>query len=1060
MPQFKIIRASAGSGKTFSLTREYLKLLFSETDSFMHILAVTFTNKATEEMKSRIISELYILSTGQPSKQLKSLTSSLGLPEKQIRSKAAVILKKLLHNYSKFSVSTIDSFFQRIIRNFTRELGIQGGYSIELDTEALLAEIIDRLLVNAETDKALLSWLTQFAESLIEKGENWNFRKSILNLGREIFREEYKCLDENVLEQFSDRGILSNYKAELYALSQQVQTTYKNMGKKAAALLKTHGLEVDDFSRKSNGPAGYLVKMATGLFRAPTSTAISAATSIDKWYTANSRYKSEITKIAGDELMPLMQQVIEFYNSNYRQYFTASVILKNLYTLGILADLSKLADLWCSENNSFLLPEAPVFLNKIIDDNDTPFIYEKAGCWYQHYMIDEFQDVSQMQWKNFKPLISNSLSQDYDNLAVGDAKQSIYRWRNSNWEILEKHITLDFLPGIMNPMTLNENWRSKENIISFNNRFFTSAAAMLQEDLNQGLTNQGDAGDLKNSHTITDLYQNVAQHAGRSENAGGYVRVDFVDKDEQAGFIDVVNSKLVKLLCDLLDKGYQLNDIAVLTRKNSEAKVLADFLLDYANTHPDESHRFEVISDEALRLGSSTAVNAVISLLRHIINPLDKTNNYLLISLIKNYINKPEPHARWIGPLDPENVQPKKNEMELLDEFFKLTHSNKTFSLIEIFEQLIRIFQLDQFSGEKVYLQALRDLIIEFSKKQGGDISRFVDYWLETGKGKSISAPAGQDALRILTLHKSKGLEFKITIIPYCTWDLISHSGTFLWCKSTVRPFDKLPTIPIAFSSQLKDTFFEADYHMETCQQYIDNLNLLYVAFTRAREALIVFCKSTEKENLKNVSDLSARVLGGSTFVLGDLPDKGSSVKLKKGQVAEYSPVAVDSVSSRIRIAFQGKLLIDPSINKPSRPLNEGSILHEIFTHIVSTTDIANAINRLYLQGKISTAEKDKFALLITQAINDPQVSSWFTGDWTILNEAEIILPKGLIKRPDRVMMKNDRNVVIDYKFGVIMDPGYEKQIREYAQLIQDMGYNSVEAYLWYVKLGKVVSCN
>ncbi len=1053
MPQFKVIRASAGSGKTFNLTREYLRLLFAENDNFMHILAVTFTNKATEEMKSRIINELYALSSDQPSKQLESLKACTGLNEKQIRGKAGIILKRLLHRYSGFSVSTIDSFFQRIIRGFTRELGIQGGYSIELDTDALLTEIINRLLVKAETDKALLSWLSLFAESLIEKGESWNFRKGIRNLGREIFREEFKCIDEIALKLFSNRSFLGDYKSELYFLHEKIETTYKDFGLRALAILKLHGFEVDDFSNKSRGPAGFLAKLATGEFKEPTSTAISAASSIEKWHTANSTNKAAIIEVAGEELIPLMLQVIEYYQANHRQYFTAAAILKNLYTLGILTDLSQLADAWCSENNTFLLPEAPVFLNKIIDGNDTPFIYEKAGCWYHHYMIDEFQDTSLLQWLNFKPLISNSLSQDYDSLAVGDVKQSIYRWRNSNWEILENLVSQDFLSGIINPVTLKENWRSRENIINFNNRFFSSAAAILQNEYNQILDKQEGVKD----NSINDLYRNTEQRPGNPENTGGYVQVDFITDEEDLGFTDIVNSRLIVLLGEVQDKGYRLNDIAILTRKNSEARQLADYLLNYANTHPDGKHRFDVISDEALRLGSSIVVSSIIALLQYIITPLDQTNNYFILSVYKNYFTSAGVKEQWLNPGGNERNHEEEAGIELPDDFMAMAQSPGSYSLIEIIERLTKIFKLERYDGEQVYLQAFRDMVMEYSHKYGGDISRFIDYWHETGKEKSVSAPAGQDAIRILTLHKSKGLEFKITIIPYCTWELNSYAGTVLWCKPSDKPFNQLTLIPLSFTTNLKRTIFSGDYFKECQRQFIDNLNLLYVAFTRAQEALFVMCRARSDDQLKNVSDLSGKVLGKSTYILGTLLSNNASEILKNSEIINHGEVSLKTISNRIRIAFQGKLLIDPMVNKPSRPLNEGKILHEIFTLIQSSNDIFKSVGRLYLQGKITGEEQDRYTRLIEQALNDPQVSSWFTGDWTVLNEAEIILPEGSIKRPDRVMTRGEQTVVIDYKFGTKMESAYESQVKEYVRLIQAMGYKNVEACLWYVKLKRVL---
>jgi len=1036
MSHLKIIRASAGSGKTFSLTHEYLRLLFSERDNFMHILAVTFTNKATEEMKSRIIRELDLLSSGDPSKQLEVLMSSTGLSEKQIRAKARVMLKRLLHNYSRFSVSTIDSFFQRIIRGFTRELGIQGGYSIELDTDIVLTWTIKELLLRAETDAHLLAWLTRFAESLIEKGESWDLKKGIRMLGGEIFREEFKSFEETTLKKLTNREFLTAYQSELYAIRQKTETDYRSFGKRARNMLESFGMTVDQFSNKQRGPAGFLVRLETGEFRKPTETALQAAYNVEKWYTADSKLKSGIIEIAGNELMPLLQEVIDYYTSKHQIYNTAGVILKNLFTLGILSDLSQLTYHWCSENNAFLLSSAPVFLNRIIDSNETPFIYEKAGIWYHHYMIDEFQDTSLLQWLNFKPLISNSLSQDYDNLLVGDAKQSIYRWRNSNWEIIENFVNRDFLTGITEEMTLNTNRRSKKEIVSFNNLFFRKAAEILQEAVDQIISDNEPSGFYHKLPRLTDLYKNVEQKSADILNTGGIVRVDYLKDAEEDDINGVVEKKLIGLLCDLQDKGYKPGDIAILTRKNREAKHIADFLLTYTNQHLDSGYRFDVISDEALRLGSSTTVTFLISLLEQMVNPSDTTNNYLLDWILKTYVVPEDIEHERIGPADADK--------------------SGGASLAEILERLITFYKLDSLSGEKVYLQAFRDMVMEFCRKNNGAISPFLEYWYETGKERSVPAPPEQDAIRVLTIHKAKGLEFRIVIIPYCTWEIISDNK-FLWSKSQVPPFDKLDLFPVIFSSSLKDTYFAQDYVREYSLQLIDNLNLLYVAFTRAKDGLFIMCKSEETGLLKNVSDLIRSVLGSSPYSAGKLISEQLGKPCVYPEDLPTQQISLETIYSRIKIAYQGKVIIDPGIDKPSRPLTEGKILHEILHMIHHTDDVRSSVDRLLYQGKISQAEHGKYLALLMDSLNNKNVSDWFSGRWHVLNEAEIILTHGVIKRPDRVMIRDGQTLVLDYKFGNRMETGHERQVIEYARILRDMGYEHLTAYLWYVKLGEVV---
>ncbi|MBN1790176.1 MAG: UvrD-helicase domain-containing protein [Bacteroidales bacterium] len=1039
LASLKIIRASAGSGKTFSLTHEYLRLLFAERDNFMHILAVTFTNKATEEMKSRIILELFMLSTGKPSKQLNGLVHSTKLSEKQIREKAKVILKRLLHNYSRFSVSTIDSFFQRIIRGFTRELGIQNGYAIELDTDILLTEIINRLLLRAETDNSLLSWLTKYAESLIEKGESWNLKNGIRTLGSEIFREEFRSFEEEAIQRFSDRDLLKKYNMELYALVNRIGSDYRNFGIRAKTILNASGLSEEDFSGKARGPAGFLLKLETGEFKSPTVTATSAVTSPEKWYTANSPLKSRITDVASKDLIPLMKEAISYYEKNSRVYFTARLILKNLYALGILTDLSELAVAWCNENNTFLLSQAPVFLNRIIAGNDTPFIYEKAGYWYHHFMIDEFQDTSFLQWLNFKPLISNSLSQDFDNLTVGDVKQSIYRWRNSNWEILQNYIIRDFPPGITRAVTHQTNWRSKPEIIGFNNRFFRTASEILQQQYDQARQEGQYFSEQTDESVIAGLYGDIDQKPIDSNSSGGFVQVSFLDADDGSDFSDRVQNQLVNMLRELQDKGYHLSDIAVLTRKNSEAKQLADFLMKHAHDNPDPAYRFDVISDEALRLGSSTLVTFMISLLQYCIDPTDRTNIFLHQWIFKTYISPGE-----------SLEQP--NYSQFIEKLV-------SFSLSEITERIIAFFGLERFKGESVYLQAFRDLILEYAGKSSGDISRFLEHWEDKGKEKSVSAPSNQDALRIITIHKSKGLEFKIVIIPFCTWELNSYRDIFLWCKPQEKPFNQIDLLPLNFSAQLKDTLFTADYFREYQHQLIDNLNLLYVSFTRAREGLFVICKSGDHGPLRTVSDLARQVLGGTGFTTGTLVSKARLESPKVPAEKDYQPVSIQTANNRIKIAFQGKLSIDPNLDKPARPLHEGKILHDIFTRIQNAGDVRPAVDRLLLQGHISRSERDKYIQLIERSISNPDVSTWFSDDWKTMNEAEIVLPGGDLKRPDRVMVRHGRTLVVDYKFGALMESVHENQVTAYARLMQIMGYENVEAFLWYVRLGKVVSC-
>lgn len=1054
MPKFTVIRASAGSGKTFSLTQEYLRLILSRPGQFRHILAVTFTNKATEEMKSRIIHELYLLSSFCKSHQLEPLIRATGLDEQTIRERSGRLLKLILHQYSWFAVNTIDRFFQRIIRNFTRELGIQEGYIIELDTEPVLTEVIDRLLINAGHDRTLLDWLSVFAESLIERGENWNLKRSIRRLGNEIFREEFKSLNNESIRQLCNREFMKKYRDDLYTLQRNNENLLKKIGTRAMSIIRSHGMTVDDFNRKSSGPAGYFAKISEGDFIGPSEAVCEAILRKEKWYTQSSPIRNKIESLATGELMPLLKEAKQFFDDHEILQNSASVILKNLYTLGILIDLSELADSWCSENNTFLLPEAPVFLNRIIDGNDTPFIYEKAGCWFHNFMIDEFQDTSVMQWSNFKPLISNSLSQSFDNLAVGDIKQSIYRWRNSNWDILESMIGREFLPGIVNEISLSENRRSRENIVHFNNFFFSEAAKLLQENFNAYLTEKN-APENANIKPITQLYREVEQIPARDDKEGGYVGVWFMENGDDEDYDEKVNNKVADIIHDLLDKGYNLKDIAILTRKNQEAANLADFLIKYK---VDGRKPLNVISDEALYLDSSVMLNLLIGLLKYIVDPDDRNNNYFLASVSLNYMsgNDDEP---WVIP---ETGSERRPRLNFPASFLELAKGVKATSLTEIVEKIINIFSLDASKGELVYLMAFRDLVQEYLRNHSSNLLKFLEFWDEIGSKRSVPAPSGQDAIRILTLHKAKGLEFKVTILPYCTWEFSSFDRSFIWCKPEQEPFDKLSVLPINYSKKLSKTIFAREFYEELHKQMVDNLNLMYVAFTRARDGMYIICKETSNDNPGNASALTRLILnrrletGSCIYESGKLTpqkaDPGISYNL-----LTYQPAQNETVTARLKIAFQGKLVFDPETSKPARPVNDGRILHEVFNLIRKRSDIKMAVSLLHLQGKIASDEQNRFIRFIEQAMNDIQVSTWFSGDWKVMTEAEIIVPGGEIRRPDRVMQSGNQTLLIDYKFGLKTDGRHEEQIREYAELLRNMGSGNVDAYLWYVKLGKVV---
>ncbi len=507
------------------MTKAYLLLLFENPFNYKRILAVTFTNKATEEMKGRVIKELFNLSRGLHSPYAEILQQEFQLSFHQLTSKSGNILHRILHDYSRFSVSTIDSFFQKIIRNFIKEAGLQTGFEIELDQERVLREAVDLLFHELEKDEQLLSWLTDFAFSKVEEGKSWNFRNEIFNLGQEIFKEEFKQHDHLVFQLLEDKLYLNQYQVKLSALQKSIEQEMSRIGKEALDLIEKSGLCNDDFSGKSRGVGSFFLKLANGKIEPPNQYARKCFEE-NSWYSSTSLKKNEIDNLVNNGLAGLLEEAITFYENKIHEYQTVEQVTRYIYSLGILKDVrAKIRD-YTDENNLFLLPDATKLLYTIIGNNDAPFIYEKVGTYFQYFMIDEFQDTSGFQWKNFLPLVKNSLATDNHNIIVGDAKQAIYRWRNGDWNILVNQLEEDF-PGMIENTVLGTNWRSKKNIVEFNNKLFEDLARNLHENFISGLT-----CDMYQGKLIKEIYKESLQKVTGKNSVGGFVQLDFIEEGD------------------------------------------------------------------------------------------------------------------------------------------------------------------------------------------------------------------------------------------------------------------------------------------------------------------------------------------------------------------------------------------------------------------------------------------------------------------------------------------------------------------------------------------------
>ena len=1167
MSQLKVYKASAGSGKTFRLAIEYMKLALTNESSYRHILAVTFTNKATAEMKSRIIGELYHLAKGKHSVYMDVLTKELGWHPMQVERQAQLVLKRILHDYSRFSISTIDSFFQRVIKAFNRELGINAAYNVELDEKSILEEAADRMIQSVEDDPKLLEWLDAFASDKIREGKGWNLKKDILRLGNEIYNETFKSLNDSLYEKLNDRAFLKDYRGKLSKIIVLYENRIKSIGQEGLNILAMEGLSTDDFKGKGSGPAASFQKMKDFKFE-PSNTVLRAATDVSGWVTATVKepMKSQLLTVAESKLMPKLQEAVRLIETEKRKYITAKLIVNQLYTLGIFVDLRKSVKELCREKGIVLISDSGHLLKDVIADSETPFVYEKTGSVYSHFMIDEFQDTSGLQWNNFRPLISNSLSEGNLGMVVGDVKQAIYRWRSGDWRLLAGKLDESFpVFGLQNEV-LNSNWRSHGKVIRFNNTIFRLVPELLQQHIEGELSEAGIAENPVGI-TITEVYADSVQEVSNKEVAElGQVRVRFLEsKKEQAdGNEKLILSELVESIKSLQDKGVKAIEMAILVRQKKEARLIADLFLEQKSLPVNRQYNFDILSGESLYINNSEVISLIISILTSFLNPDDQVVkaqlNYLYYRKIVPRLKgqgawgmeqtekedwsqlfeesfpereavegNPEPGDRnpsakadgkeyRRSEVNPETGDRKSESRSLSSEAyrrelvegdpqpeawdFELQTSNsepilsqyiasKPFEelvagkpILEIIYSICEKFNLFSLADELAYLQAFVDQISVFERNHASELTSFLNWWDENGERFTIPISDSIDAINVLTIHKSKGLEFTHVFVPFFDWSVHPHSSPemapLLWCQPEAEPFNEMELVPVRFKLDVGKSIFYREYFAEKFNTYIDNLNLMYVVFTRAKAGLYIWASFSGK--LTTVGDLLKLAVEkqGSLGSCGLNADE--SVQFETFYDPEKFLVEIGEYSALKETKKEGPQMKDVRLsafefadfrqflnirkrgedffsreNKKQSGINKGKLIHEILSLINTTGDLQKAVKRIETEGKIGSNEAEKIISELTELLSDPEVISWFDGTFRVVNERSILTGVNGVKRPDRIMIGADGVVVVDYKSGEIESDNYKYQLRTYIRELKNCGFENVSGYIWYTKTNKRV---
>ncbi len=1068
-----IYRASAGSGKTHLLTGFYLKQLFLPTElpdasktelRFSEILAVTFTNKATAEMKGRIIQELHLLSV-DPKKSLfwEDVNPDGKNTAEKIQKKAKELLVQILNDYASFNISTIDSFFQKVVRSFARELNVSGNYEIEMDLDktldATLSNFLDKL--DEHKQKETFEWLVEFSEQRNEDGAGWDFREPLLKMAKKaLSSEQYRNHSQRIKEFTKDKKALHAYENRLRCIRQEWRENVKRLGQEGLKTLERYGMQVDDFSRSFPNRLIEWANYESGDIPMPTSTFIKSADAPDSWFAKKSPYAKGLEPAAEADIKDVFARCIDhFVGKPYRDYCTATAIARNLYELGIMANIDEELKAYCDEQNMMLLSSTNELLARLIGPEDAPFIYEKTGTRIKSYMIDEFQDTSGMQWGNFVPLIDNSLSQGYQNLIVGDVKQSIYRWRGSDWGLLDSQIN-HYHPQMhfVDPDVLKINRRSLESIVMFNNKFFEAAAESLDTL----------AGTTQISRIYRDLKQTLPPKLINDPTAPkGLVSIDFLEcHDEDGNLIDKPNAeqkaaeamrRLPGQIIRLMDLGFEAKDIAILCRRKSECSKVAETLLDYKQKNPDSRYKMDIISNEALLISARPSVQTVINIMRHLQTP-------------ESDIQRMVAHTSFFQLEE-------KTPSEALSQYFSLPQGESFFDkklshqpIYEMTEQIIGKLPQPVQQFDAPFLQAFRDQVLSFAGTQGSDLTSFLQWWDQSGHTQSISSPDGQNAIQILTIHKSKGLGMPAIILPYASWemDLDNTHSEVIWCQPKEEPFTQDILLPIKLEKSLTSTIFEKEYSEERLRSIIDNLNTAYVAFTRAKEAMIIMTPKPKKkkENGSMLEDLLSNFCnlpdGVTNLTEGDNRRRKQDEDDKESKEEEEENLVTCSSDS----LFPDETTPLPEVKVLHSPLlpdvtakDKGTYIHRALQEIRTIQDASKSIHSLYLRGIINPEiiNEDEMQRVISQLLSNPQVQPWFAPDLTILNEQSITNSKGNLERIDRLIITpQGRAIVIDYKTGHYIKE-YRTKVKDYVDAIREIGYPDVEGYLLFIKDGKVM---
>lgn len=1114
-----IYRASAGSGKTYTLALKYLSFLLSSDSpsAYASILAVTFTNKATGEMKDRILSQLYNIARGGSYDPdfFEAVCQNVHADAATVSRRADAALRAIMHDYDHFRVETIDSFFQSMMTNLAHELGLTRGFKVELDDQTTIARAIDRLLTTVtdprrkRTDPHLFQYFRWFMQQKLDEDKGWDFVRDLKSFAKKnLFLSVYQRHDEELERLTQDTELIEKLRGEMRKCKEE----FENEMERRILHLNEHIKSIVDENVRTKLVSTYLKDLLKEIYMPELKTTLAAAMTDYHALIKKEGKKIPETEAIAKDLITEFITLCEYRDKNIPLYYSCKLTLANLNSLCLLGAIGREVTAITSENNTFLLKKVPNMFSRIVGKNDSSFVFERAGTTFHHVMIDEFQDTSDMQWEIFNKLLIESISEGEECMVVGDIKQSIYRWRDGDWKILYR------LPRLFRNAslrTLDHNYRSAEIIVKFNNAFFVKAAAyedgiawhvpadwqttpppLIDEQLVEASQKAG-----TNNVGLLDLYCDVEQQL-KPGAKGGYVRIQPLDKD--ATKEEIIEDMYSHILTLHTTQGIPYGEMCILVRRNTEAEDIIDYL---ANNHPE----LPITSDEAFHYTASPLVMALVYALKYI----DDGEDGVALEMLRYQIE-------YLSQNETDEARTKAEQRfsaflsQLTDASLDKRNELRHVPLYELIRRLIVSLGLNLFKqsmeGQYAYLYSFLDDVTEYLSNYCSDLHDFLVYWDEKLVNHSI-ANNGAEAVSILTIHKAKGLQRHTVLVPFADFSCkINARDNYLWCEEKGTHIDDeqmntlfgtLPLVPIPLQSSkvIEHSIYATDYANEKHAVNVDSMNMLYVALTRAEKNLLIWTRSKddsvnkwfdaflydrqpgeEKSSTNKKKDKKETVpVETATFEYGSPEPFVRKKQAEEKKTNPFEPhvdltkevvldgagmVGVEFRQSNAAKDFVADLA-DPDEaarrEKQREYINRGLLYHKIFSYIRTSDDVPRAVEKVCSEGCIpSLAEARRIRKDIARYLSRPEVAKWFDNSYRIISENDILLPRTLqtdrhrTERPDRVMMNGDETIVLDYKFGK-QQSAHFAQVKEYAYLLQQMGRSNVKGYLWYVFENRIV---